>query len=141
MLLANNHNRNRFVRASNQAAERQEGAGLAGYLLADSTDLQLNQTNSVDALLSSILNRVGPDMRPLRDFSYASADITLEVAQRAWILMHHHAQTAVSDKLSFIRPFVEEALESAQVSPQCRLAAQRTMEAGKKLQSWAIQRK
>lgn len=115
------------------------GAGLAGYLLADSTDSQLNLTNAVDASLSGILDRIGPDMRPLRDFNHASADITLEVAQRAWLLMRHHAQTAALDKLSYSRPFVEEALESAKVSPECLLAARETMEAGEQLQSWAIQ--
>lgn len=126
-------------RKAQRRAVRSDGAGLAGYLLADPTDSQLNLTNAVDASLSGILDRIGPDMRPLRDFNYASADITLEVAQRAWLLMRHHAQTAALDKLSFSRPFVEEALESAKVSPECLLAARETMGAGEKLQSWAIQ--
>ena len=125
-----------FVSATNE--RRSHGNGIAGYLLADSTDQKLNHSSAIDSELASILNRNGPDMRPLRDFRDFD-DITLGVAKRAWQLMHHHAQTAVTDRVNFMRPLVEESLEAANVSAQCLDAALQTMHAAQRLESWAIQ--
>lgn len=110
----------------------------AGYLFAEPTDNQLNQSDAIDSTLANVLDRTGPDMRPLRDFK-DSDDITLEVAKRAWQLMHHHAQTAVSDKIKLIEPIVEQVLRDANVDEKCLNAAIQTMEGAKRFDSWAIQ--
>lgn len=116
------------------------GGGTGGYLLAGATDQQLDANDRVDATLSGILNRQGPDMRPLRDFRDAD-DISVEVAQRAWRLMHHHALVSVGQRVSLLQPLVEQALSGANVSAQCALAARKTMQAAQQLDSSAIQRK
>lgn len=116
------------------------GPGVAGYLLAEATDEKLNKSNAIDATLASILNRTGPDMRPLRDFEDFD-DITVNVSKRAWQLMHEHAQTALVDRFKLMGPLVESVLKSANVSLQCIDAALNTMKAAQQLDSWAIQRK
>lgn len=124
---------------SNNGGEK-FGSGIAGYLLAEATDEKLNNSNAIDATLASILNRTGPDMRPLRDFEDFD-DITVNVSKRAWQLMHEHAQTALVDRFKLMGPLVESLLKSANVSLECVDAALNTMKAAQQLDSWAIQRK
>lgn len=111
----------------------------AGYLLADATDKQLDLADGVDATLASVLQRNGPDMRPLRDFRDFD-DITLEVAKRAWKLMRRHAQRAAKSRLSALQPLVLQSLVEANVSDQCYKAALSTISSAQNLDSWAIQR-
>lgn len=112
--------------------------GLAGYLLADPTNSQLNSSNALDSKLADILDRIGPDMRPLRDFRDFD-DISVDVAKRAWKLMHDHALAAANGRLSLVRPIVERALLAANVSGACLSAASKTMDSAERLDSWAIQ--
>lgn len=116
-------------------------AGLAGYLLAERSDERLDRAQPTDLHLLRLLARSGPDMRPMRDFEQLSDDITLEVAQRAWQVMHGHALAFVGHKLEASWPQLELALEAANVSAQCRAAAAKTVQAALKLDSWALQRK
>lgn len=116
----------------------QAGSGAAGFLLAQPTDNKLNQSSGVDALLAELLARVGPDMRPMRDFG-DFPNITPEVTKRAWLLMHEHARLAVADRMQFMAPIVDALLGQANVSERCSRAARSTLEAAKQLDSWAIQ--
>lgn len=116
------------------------GSGIAGYLLAEASDEKLNKSNTLDATLASILGRTGPDMRPLRDFEDFD-DITVDVARRAWQLMHEHAQSALVSRFKLVGPLVERVLKSANLSDKCIDAALNTMKAAQQLDSWAIQRK
>lgn len=115
-------------------------SGIAGYLLAEASSEKLNNSNTLDSTLASILSRTGPDMRPLRDFEDFD-DITVDVAKRAWQLMHEHAKTALVDKFQLMGPIVVSVLKSANVSNECIDAAVDTMKAAQQLDSWAIQRK
>lgn len=114
------------------------GPGIAGYLLAEATDEKLNKSNELDSTLAKVLERNGPDMRPLRDFRDFD-DITLSVAKRAWQLMHEHAKAAATDRLKLVEPIIEQTLIAANVSLNCFEASQKTMKAAKELDSWAIQ--
>lgn len=114
--------------------------GVAGYLLAEATNEELNKSDALDATLANILGRTGPDMRPMRDFEDFH-DISVEVAKRAWRLMHQHAKSAVRDRFKLMGPLVEQALLAANVSLDCMKAAIDTMSAAQRLDSWAIQRK
>lgn len=113
------------------------GSGIAGFLLAKAGD-KLNISDGVDSLLAELLARVGPDMRPMRDFRDFD-DITPEVAKRAWLLMHDHAQLALAERMQFMRPIVVELLKQANVSTRCSAAAISVIEAAQRLDSWAVQ--
>lgn len=124
--------------ASSPALHTTNGCNDAGYLLADATDEQLNRSDIIDSTILSLLARDGPDMRPLRDFRDYD-DITLDVAKRAWQLMHQHAQRATADKVKLATPSIERALLGANVSTDCSNAIQATLVAAQRLDSWAIQ--
>lgn len=110
----------------------------APYLLARPTDGQLDQSQQVDAILSSVLDRVGPDMRPTSGFK-DFADITPPVAQRGWQLMRDHALWATNARIQLIWPLVQQLLVDSNVSLKCLLASGRTAEAARRLDTWAIQ--
>lgn len=125
-------------RQQQQHTAQISGSGVAGFLLAKGSDTKLNQSDGTDSLLGDLLARVGPDMRPMRDFRDFH-DITPEVAKRAWLLMHDHAQLAVADRMQFMKPIIGQLLEQANVSRRCSADALSTIEAAKQLDSWAIQ--
>lgn len=125
---------------ASQRAAADRWPGLAGYLLAQSGELA-SSPDPIERRLAELLEVAVPDMRPLRDFGHNSDDITLELAQRAWQLMHQHARLAVDHKLGLVWPVVERALEAANLSSECREAASKTVSAARRLDSWAIQSK
>lgn len=129
--------------ASGRAAEANEAKRFAppdgSYLLAED-DQKFNLSSSVDSKLLDILNRIGPDMKPSSSFTDFN-DITLNVSQRALLLMHNHAQRTLINKLTLIEPMIEEKLFRANVSSGCLMATRETISAAKKFESWAVQRK
>lgn len=109
----------------------------AGFLFADRSDARLNLSDSIDANLSRILDRNGPDMRPSRDFKDFS-DITLDVSKRAWSLLHDHTKLAIQERLDLAQPAFDELLESANVSQPCHRAIHEVFDGAKRMDSWAV---
>lgn len=98
------------------------------------------------------LDHLAPDLRQLRDFTSTtqSNDATkreeddrknVDLSLGAWKLMRNQAQRVVNRKLEVLEPYLIEFLRDAKVSQDCIGASQRTIEAGKRLESWAIQSK
>lgn len=108
---------------------------LVHYLLQDATLKEVRASN--DRPLLELLERVGPEMKPANGF-VDPANITLELAQRAWARMREHAERVARDRVDFMWPSVERALVEAAVSESCLIAARRTAEAAKRLETWAI---
>lgn len=109
----------------------------AGYLFAEQTDARLNLSDAVDASLSRILDRDGPDMRPSRGFK-ESDDLTLEVSLRAWRLFYEHASIAVADRINLAQPAIEQLLIDANVSSGCKTSVSETFKGALRMESWAI---
>lgn len=117
-------------------------AGAGGYLLtqprASPTDAGSPELRQLDLRLERKLEAIGPDLRQLRDFTQ-NDDTDLPLAKRAWQLMHEHARLAISGRLELLQPHLMQALGQANVSRDCRSAAESTLEAAKRLDSWALQ--
>lgn len=112
-------------------------AAAAGYLLSSARDTQLDLKDPIDRHLWDILNRNGPDMRPSRDYKDFK-DVPVNVSMRAWWLLHDYAKMAISNKIYYAWPAIEEVLASARVSNKCQKAVQSTMDGANRMESWAI---
>lgn len=123
-----------------QQQDPQTPEPLAGYLMSAHLDRKLNESQPDDAQLLALLHRLGPDMRPLRDFRDFPG-VGLGVAQRAWRLMHEHAQQQATTRLQPLRRATRELASAAQVSNECMRSLEATISAAEQLDSWAIQRK
>lgn len=100
----------------------------------------LRSDSKLDQTIVGALDRVGPDMRPMRDFTDMD-EINLDVAKRVWLLMHDRARLMVSKRVDNSRALIEQLLIEAQVSQQCLNASRSTLTGISNLDSWATQRK
>jgi len=98
------------------------------------------QSRKIDAKLAEILSRFGPDMKPASGFRDYD-DISIEISQRAWKLMHERTKGLSNDKVSALWPHVEKSLRKSNVSEKCIVAAQKVADGARSLEVWALQRK
>lgn len=117
--------------------DQSQNYGAVNYMLAEATDLALNLSDPIDAKLSVILDRDGPDMRASRGYKDFN-DANIEVATRAWTLMHQHALKAIRERVDFAKPAVEEILAAAGVNDSCRQSVDQVFEGAKRMDSWAV---
>lgn len=110
---------------------------VAGYLLAAQTNLLLNSTDRIDQIITNVLHKDGPDMRPSRGYK-DYPEIDLSVSMRAWNLLHSHASVALNNYADFAQPAIEELVLSSNVSDGCFEAIQQTFNGIKRLDSWAV---
>lgn len=107
------------------------GSRMATYLLTDTVDSRLNLSNPIDANVSHLLGNGKSDLD----------GVSVDVIERAWHLMHEHAEAVISQWLNEVRPIIHESLLIANVSQQCHEAAAKTLTAASRLDRWAIQSK
>ena len=110
---------------------------VAGYLLSHKTDSLLNLSNPIDANLSDVLNRNGPDMRPSRNYRDFQ-DISMEVSKRAWVLLHEQTSVSLRRRIELAWPALEEILFVSRVSNKCLNSIKLVMEGAKRMESWAV---
>lgn len=126
-------------RTTDTQQQQQQREQHAATTVASNATLQRHIDDELDRLLQT----QGPDMRPMRDFrsknSVVDDDISVAVAERAWRRMRSHARSIVERRIMALGPLIERALQAARVSQQCTQAAQRTLAAAQRLDSWAIQ--
>lgn len=152
LFIDNNNNQQAHPSQYNSNSETSQSScrsSSIGYLFSHTREFlkssPWNQTGNsehdkVDLLLSDVLDRVGPDMRPTSGFK-DSPDLSLELARRAWTLMQRHAQATADQRYLALWPLVQQLLTDSNVSSQCLQAAHRTAHSARRLDSWAIQRK
>lgn len=109
----------------------------AGYLLAEQTDALLNLTDRKDRLITNVIRRVGPDMRPSRGYK-DWPEIDLNVSMRAWNLLHHHASVGLNNYVELAKPAIEELVFASNVSSECFAAIRSTLDGIRRLDSWAV---
>lgn len=90
--------------------------------------------------LEEILSRVGPNMRASSDY-HDFQDIGLNETLLAWRKLDTQARRFVEQRVAELRPKVVALLAEARVSDECRRAANVTLDAMQRLDSWAVQRK
>uniref|UniRef100_A0A6G1SPL6 Nose resistant to fluoxetine protein 6 n=1 Tax=Aceria tosichella TaxID=561515 RepID=A0A6G1SPL6_9ACAR len=124
-------------------------ASLINYLVPDGTYSKLVQQQQQqqqqrgskgaqnDARLLSLLDHIGPDMKPANGFA-DPPNITLDVAKRAWQLMHDHAEQFAGERINLMWPIVRQALVAAEVSDKCLVAAEQVASSALKLKTWAV---
>jgi hypothetical protein len=112
-------------------------AALASYLVPNETYSKLTDQTDSDGRLLSVLDRIGPDMKPANGF-VDPPNITLDVARRAWQLMHNHAEQFAADRVDLLWPVVRQTLVQAEVSGECLVAAQEVASSARNLKTWAV---
>lgn len=88
--------------------------------------------------LSKLLDRVGPNIRASSEF-HDYADQTVEDSLIAWQAMENQTQRYAQGQVDFYRPKIGSLLSSANVTSNCREATNLTLDAIRRLDSWAIQ--
>lgn len=107
------------------------GSRMVTYLLTDSAVSRLNPYDPIDAKISRLLKNNYIDI----------ATATSEVVERAWQLMHQHAEVVVENWVNEAWPIIDQSLRIANVSEECHEAAHNTLQHATHLDRWAIQRK
>lgn len=100
---------------------------------------QLNASESaLDAKLKDVLDRVGPDMKPASGFRDYD-DISIDVAKRAWQLLHERVRDVSNERIVTLLPQLEHLLTKSNVSGRCMHAVRSVADGARSLDVWATQ--
>lgn len=95
-------------------------------------------TLKLDAAIDRLLaDSTGPDFKSAHG-TLELANITLDMAKRAWQLLHERARTNIVQRVDLTLPAIDSILQAARVSAECRRAWHRTLEGAKRMESWAV---